>query len=362
MKKRVIALMLVLTMILSMVSCGKSDKDTTTEVKKEATISDVFNKMDGMEAKTVDLTMDMDLSGIKENTTNLKKVGVKLSVISDGSETGTSSVSVAYRLDDENEYTALTSLIYNNKTVYLDYASLKKALNEFCKKQNLADYASVLNALPDASFVKIDEATAKQLLSQYVPEVQTEAAEQTNTAVLEKVGRLGTEYIVKTLQDATKDVNPGIITVEENGVKVSVKKDNVSAASDAIAALDLNAKYDELVQIVKGVEGAEQYVTELNNNKESVISSLKEGIKVDKTKLDKFNTLDINGNITVSGETGKRVLKEEISMNVDDSEDKVAFSLSMTCGEEATEGQEIKVPTDATDLLTFMQQLSALFK
>ncbi|MDO5520522.1 MAG: hypothetical protein Q4G58_08535 [bacterium] len=362
MKKRIIALMLVLTMMLSMVSCGKSEKANTPESKKETSIADIFQKIDGMEAKTVDFTMDMDLSGIKDNTTGVKKVGVKLSGITDGSETGTSSVELAYRLDDESDYTLLTSFIYNNKTLYIDYASLKKAAKEFITSQNLTQYTPVIECLPDASFVKIDEATAKQLLSTYVPQEQVTEAENMNSNVLEKVVRTCTQYVVETIQGATKDVNPALITVEENGVKLTIKKENASATSEAISALDLNAKYDELVQLVKAIEGADQYATELNKNKESVISGLKEGIKVDKEKLDKFNTLDIDGEVTVTGETGKRVVKESLSMNIDDGEEKVTASMSVTCGEEVKEGQKVEVPTDATDLLTLIQQVATLFQ
>ncbi len=361
MKKRIVALLLMMTMVLSMVSCGKKDGAEESKSEKVLTVADLYDKAAEMDAKTADITMEFDLSGISENTTGIGKIGIKMASVVEDKTNLKTSTQVSYRLGDAQEYTPITTVICDNKTIYMDYATLKKAAIQLLTDINQTKYLTVVGLLPDATYVKFDEATMKQYVTSTTGEEVPEVVNMEEDKVLQEVIMAVGKFVGQTIEDATKDVNPAVITGSKDGIKVLITKENLGATCEAFEKLDLNAKYDELISKVKEVKGADQYVKDITESKTDVVKTITDSLKETKTEIANFKEYNMEGNATITGEAGKREYKASVSMKAEDNKDRVEGNISVNTGEEITDDRKVVVPEDATDFNTFMQQIATMF-
>lgn len=351
MKKKIMAFLLLVVMMISLAACGKSKEPGKKQ--SEADITALFDKADGMEARTVELTMDIDVTG-KESATNENnaiKLGIKVSAYIEADQK--EQATIYYKLENAEEYKTLTTAVFDGSALYVDFVSLKAAALDICNTLKQTQVAAMLSVLPEAEYIKIDQS----VLEKYV-----EADTLKDAKTGEKVVRTIVEYVLKTVQDATKEVTPVLITGSDSELKFSLTKENLVPVSDALLRLDLAAKYDDMVEKVRQIGNTDQYVTELTNSKEETVSGLKDILNEVKNEKDDFDVFDLNGTVGVSGETGKRKLTEKISATIEQKSEKVKVTMNMTCKEEAAENGTVTIPSNATDFSDYMTQLSQLLK
>lgn len=357
MKKRIMAFLLVLAMAVSMVACGSGTKESSET--KTADVTALFNKVDGMESRTTQFVMDIDASA-KESTEGLNSIKLGLKVDGFSQDDKKSQATISYKLGDSSEYKALTTVVGDNTTAYIDFATLKTAAVDICNTYNIAQAAAVISVLPEVKYLKVDADTLSKYISTMSgTTVDTSALKDADSAISEKVVRTVVEYVMKSIQDATKEVSPALISGSDSELKISVTKENLEAATDAILKLDLAAKYDEMVTKVKEIGSTDKYVTELTNSKQQVVTELKNALNEVKNEKDDFDAFNIEGSLGVSGDKGTRKVTGKISVNVEQKSEKVVMNMEMTCGEEAAKDSTVTIPSDATDFTEYMTQLSS---
>ena len=370
MKKRILALLLMVTMVLSMASCGKDQKtdskaDTKNEEQGNLDVVALFDKIEAVDTKSGEVEINLECKNqdeTKKQTVNLEKVGFKLSAVVEGKDSKKASMDLSYRLDD-GDYKKLTTFVVDNEIVYVDVEALKSSVEELLNTLGMQQYATVLQMLPQASYVKIDPSQ----LSQSYPELAgvesaTTVTQNVDTEVVEQVFTAGFEYVIKTLQENTKDVTPTLISGSSDSIKVTVTKDNLQATCDVISALDLSAKYDEFVEAIKAVKGSETYVTQLTTKKEQVVKILTEGLTKTKENIGDVKTFDMALESGISGDEGSREVKESVTFDFEDNTGKAKVEVSAVCSEKVPDGKKVIIPENAMDVLDYISSINALFQ
>lgn len=358
MKKRSMAVLLALILALSMIACGVQKRASSDE--KMADVTALLKKVEGMEAKTFGFTMDLDVA-VNESSTeeaNKIKLGIKVDGISQDDKK--SQASISYRLGDSNEYKPFTTVTGDGTTAYLDFATLKTAAVDICNTYKLSQAVTAISVLPETEYIKVDaESLSNYLSSMTGIKVDVAGLKNTDTATYEMVMRTVMEDMIKTMQEATKDISPAPISGSESELKLSVTKDNLEAVCEELLKVDLNAKFEELLAKLKGINNADQYVTEFTNAKEEVVSDLHDALNEVKNEKDNFDVFNIEGNLEVLGETGARQLSEKISVSIEQKSEKAALTMELLCGEEAAKDKTVTIPSNAIDFTEYMNQVSS---
>lgn len=365
MKRRIMSILLVLALAISMISCGGTKQSSTNTKKEELNVKALLDSISDMKAKSGEFTMDFDISDPSLKTQlglDSLKFAIKASCIQKDEKN--SQVNLSYKVGEGSDYKALTSfLTKDNKTIYIDFATLKKALIDVFNTYKVSEAIAMISILPEANYLKID---IEQLTSytKSISGVQGNmtALEMEDPEKAQKVITTAAQYILTTMQEATKDVKPVFLSGSDKELKVEISNKNLIPVCEALSKLDIDAKYDELVNKVKAVDSNEEYTKEFTTNKSQIVSEIKETLEKAKSNKENKDEFKVECETKVSGEKGNRTFACKFTAAGVEKTTKVNMTLEMTVCEKEASDAMISVPTDAVDIMEYIGNVSKMLK
>ncbi len=351
MKRRILAILLVLTMALGLASCGSKDS-------KDASLSAVMEKMSDMGLGKSEITVDIDTDVMKAQQVPFSKLGLKITSQLDKDKEKVAKAEISYKLDTD-EFTKLTTIILDDQVIYVNLKELKEAAGGLIGKLGLGQYQSILAAIPEAEYVKIDPAT----LSQLGAAVKVDPASDVKISMedINKLAKIGTE-IAKVVEEAVKDVNPPVISGSGDEVSVSLNDKNAKAALEALAKADYSKCFDNVMTQMESISICKDMVTKYVDKKDTVLKELKSGLESAAAEVAKAKDFSFDYSVKIDGSKGERTADTKFAVDLKDSEQ----YLKATVSAKTEEGNKetIEVPSNATDLMqivsAFMQGAGAL--
>lgn len=357
MKKRILALLLVVTMVLSLAACGK--KDGKEEKKEAPSMYSVLEKANDMKNGVYEIALDTNFNGVLANTeyAMLDKISIKVNGTLE-SETKM-SMAIAYKYGTMSDYAVLTTMVLDNEDIYFNIKQLKEAAVQLGTALANPTISMAAAFLPEGEYLKINQKEIEEYSSSLGVEVpvETDAANVASQEVLQ----IALKHIVKLVENATKDITPALLSGTTDNVKMAITKENLSAAIEALEKVDFAAAYDEFIKEAEAVQGAESTVKELKNSKENVVKEVKEMLAEAKTSASTFEKFDFTLNTSVTGEAGKREVKEDVKFSVADATGAVDCTVSMNVKESIGDADKVVVPTDAVSFTDFMNSILSSF-
>ena len=344
MKKRLLAMLLVLTMILGLASCGsKGSKDVSLSAQVE--------KMSDMKATYMEAVVNIETDMIQKEALGLdiSKLSLKLIGQVDKDNEKLAKIDISYKLD-KDEFAKLTTMVVDNQVIYINLKELKEAAPALIEKLDLSQYASILQALPSTEYIKIDPAS----LSQMGVSSEELSAANLSQEDAKKVMVMFTE-VAKAVETAVKDVDPVVITGEDSKVVINLTDKNAKAALEALAKTDYSKCFDTIIEQMEGIESFKSTAAEYKGKKTEVLSDIKKTLEEAAKGVADQKDFAFNYSLDLSGSEGKRVADQSFTVNVKDDEGSLKMSLECKVDEGKTDS--VQVPTDATDFMELMSSL-----
>ncbi len=346
MKRRLLAILLILTMALGLASCGSKGSNS-----KDASLSAVIDKMSDMGTGKSEITVDIDTDILKAQQVPFSKLGLKITSQIDKDNEKVAKADISYKLDTD-EFTKLTTIIVDDQVIYVNLKELKTAAASLIDKLGLGQYQSILAAIPEAEYVKVDPATLSQLGA--AVEVAPSSDVKISMEDMKKFAKIGTE-IAKVVEEAVKDVNPAVISGSGDEVSVSLNDKNAKAALEALAKADYSKCFDNVMKQMESISIGKDIVTKYVDKKDTVLKELKSGLESAAAEIAKAKDFSFDYSVKIDGSKGERTADTKFVIDLKDSEQYLKATVSGKT-EEGTK-ETIEVPSDATD---FMQLMSSL--
>ncbi len=344
MKKKLLAILLVLTMVLGLASCGSKDSGSG-----DASLSAQIDKMSDMDADYAELSIDVDTDLFKQSNLDITKLSLKIAAQTDKESKKLGKAEISYKLDS-GDFTKLTTMIVDDQVIYINLKELKEAATGLIDKLGLSDYASVLTVLPSDEYVKIDPATIAQMTGAEVSSSSLSINEEDTKKIIKMV----TE-VTKAVEDAIKDVEPAVITGDDDKVAFNLSDKNAKATFEALAKADFSKCFDTVMEQMEAIESFKAFATEYKGKKSDILAELKTTLEDGAKKLTDAKDFALNYTFEISGSEGKRVAEQKFSVNVKDEE--ASLKMSFTCSAQEGKEEKVEVPAEAADFMTIMSSL-----
>lgn len=366
MKKRVLSLILILVMVMSMVGCGNKNED--------ASLTDILEKTETMNtgAGSTEFSFKANLDNAGDSVNEMiapevkqvfetfkSGVFIKLDYIMESMDK--MQMACYYKLKEGEAYTKLTEIIICPKTVYIDVKSLKEAVEVISPVFKI--YTSVIPV--DQDYIKITEDDLKQI------------AEMTNqinpTDITDILGDFS-EYeeqkqfasiIAKTIgqyfDQAVKEVEPSVITGDNERVTIKVTDKNVTDTVKALEETDITKYVDEFIEKAGKLEQLKKVVEDVKKDKETFIKEYKDGLKQVENELKKMEEqkleFALEYTIEVTGKEGDRKKVVSFSATAKDPKN----SIELVCKSNLDEKTDKKVtePASSMSAMEFILKVGA---
>lgn len=341
--KRFLALILIVIMAIGLVGCkGKKE-----ETKETVTLASTMEKM--QDFKTGEFEYTMTFKGTGTDMEVIPAVDVKFTGVVTTADPIAASIDISYKLDGDTEYISLTDMVINDADIYINIKTLKEALAGF-GDATVSMYSAFI---PDGKdYLSITQEEIQSLSEMSGTEVSTASYTDTESYILASI------HFSKFFENAVKDVEPKLITVEEGKVSVVLNNDNITPAIDAILKGDMGAAIDAFVTEGEKLKGDKTIVTEVKDNKESLITQVTEALTEAKTQLqDSDVKLDIKMNIENEGEKGSRVATTDVTANVSQTDNTVDITFKGSQNEKISGDKKVTIPES---VITFTELYSSL--
>lgn len=347
MKRRIIGMLLVLTLVLGLASCGAKKSDS-----KNGTLSAQFEKVVDMKASYAEITIDIDTDLLQKEGLNLNKFSLKLTTQGDKDNAEKAQVGIEYKLDSSSDFKKLTTMIVDKNVVYINLKELKAAANDVLAAVNMDMYAAYLSMIPDTEYVKIDPATLSSVTGTAISgDASSFNYSEEDTKVIAKIS---TE-ISKAIEEAVKDVNPAVITGGDDKILITLSDKNVKAALEALAKADYSKCFDNVIGLMEEVDSFKSFATLYKGQKDTVLKELKTELENSAKSVADANGFEFNYSIAVTGSEGNRVAEQILTANVAQEEGKLNLSAKIRSEEGKT--ASIEAPADAMDFMEIVNSL-----
>lgn len=342
MKKKLLSVLLVLTLVLGLSSCGGKDK--------AASLSTQVDKMADMKVGYAELAVDMDTDAFKEAKLDITKLSLKIAAHMDKDSDKKGKLEISYKLDSA-EFAKLTTLVLDGEVIYANLKELKEAAPSLMSKLGLDQYQGVLAVIPDTEYVKIDPATIAKMggVSAEVTGSLSYSKEDMKNAI-----KIMSE-VVKVVEEAIKDVKPAVIASNGDKVTVNVTGENAKATLEALAKTDFSKTFDSVIKQMEGIEACKEMATQYKGKKDDILKQLKEGLEKGATDAANMKDVALNYSLEVTGSEGQRVAEHKLTL--DGKNDKNYAKVTLTSSMKEGQEESVEVPTEATDLMQIMASL-----
>ncbi len=349
MKKRLLSVFLVLTMVFALVSCGGKKSGSS-----DSLLGAQLEEISDMNAGYAEIIMDLDTDLFAEEGMDLSKLSLKITAQCDKDDAAIAECGILYKIDSSEDFEKLTTMVVDKDVVYINLKELKVAAKKLLGKFGGEEYLSVLEMLPDVEYIKIDPSVLSQsgLTSMMSTSKQPsiEFSEKDRKAIVSTASE-----IAAIIEEAVKNVEPKVVTTEGSKTVVTLNNENVKAAFESLAKTDFSKAYDKIVDLTEDVDSFNSFTSELKNNKKDNLADLKKELEEAANKTSEAGEFALKYTVGVTGSKGKREAVQEISMDVSVDEGSMKLSLSINLDEGKAES--ISIPTDAMDYMDLMSQL-----
>lgn len=349
MKRRILGMLLVLTLVLGLASCGGKKSDS-----KDATLSAQFEKTADMKAAYSEIAMDIDTDLIQKKGINLNKFSLKMTVQLDKDDINKGEVGILYKLDSGSDYKKLTTGIVDKNVVYINLKELKAAASDVLNALDMGMYASYLSMLPEAEYVKIDPASLASFAGTQVSMGGGLSDFTFSEEDSKNFAKISTE-IAKVIEEALKDVDPAVITGGDDKVLVTLSDKNAKAALEALAKADYSKCFDNVLSVMEGMDSFKTYATAAKGKKDDVLKELKTELEKAAKNIADQKGFEFNYSIAVKGSEGKRTSEQIFNANIAQEEGKLNISAQINSDEGKT--ASVEIPKDALDYMELMSSL-----
>lgn len=330
MKKKLVSLLLIMTMVLSLVACGS---------KKEATSSDsidkVVEKVASFDVQQVD--MEGSITGKVEGET-LDYTG-KMIV----SKIGDKSAAIELQYKKDGNYTTVTTMYVTDKALYVN---LKQALDF------MGTISSQYKILSNYITLSSDYVTVTyEEMIQYMQAYGVDTSEisldgLTNQASVDSKESMKSG--INFLKDLADKSGVAFLSAKDDTLNFDISSDNLEKIFTALSEMDIASYISQYApQMITGSND------EFNTNFKSQMNEAKESLTQDGLKM------TMNGSIKPEGKSGEMTDKLSFKMSATDSTtDTVEMNMTATYYEKGT--ASYTVPTNAatlTELMTLLSQL-----
>lgn len=343
MKKRLLVLVLVLTMVLGLASCGSKGSDGG-----EATLSSQMEKMSKMEAGYAEIIMDIDTDLLKQENLDITKMSFKITAQADKDDKEKGKAEISYKIDQDTDFTKLTTAIVDNDVVYINVAELKTAATDLLTKLNLTEYSTYLSVLPDTEYLKIDSSSLSQLTSEVGD--SSDASVSYSEKDIQQIAKIS-EEISKVIEDAVKGVDPAVLSADGDKVAITLSDKNAKATIEALAKADYSKCFDNVIALMEDTDVLKSYATTYKDKKDDVLNEIKTELDKAATSIKTDEQFSVNYSIDVSDTKVDQILTANVTS------DEGYMKLSVECNLDGDKKESIEVPDDAMDFMTLMTQL-----
>ncbi len=347
MKKKLLSIMLILAMTITLLTgCGSSDDN---KVKKaETTYFDQLKEMSTITTGTTTLEMGMYGPGDNTDGVMLDKEGnmsARFKITSTKEENQRVAVKLEVQLGQSTEYKEATTLVFDQKTLYIDCA----AIIDFVKsidEESAKSVEQTLSQLGVKGYASIDLKKVLEELNQKMPENTQEIKEDSTDLIEELIKALEKNF--GDLQGVDGDeytltINSDNADKAVEGAKTFLKEDAESLINKSISLIKKASTDSDLLDSAFPEDDVKESISsaieELEDNKEEFVSTIKE------------NNISIVSKANVKGNKGSR--KGSITFatgNIKDEDGKVFNAdMNITIDESANSIADM-IPEDAMDV------------
>lgn len=363
MKKRIVSLLMILTLVLTLVACGGKDKTQT--------LTQAFEKQVDMKTGVSDITIDFSFSGFTDEMgTDASLTGVgelfnnlslKISTVSESVEPLKGSASISYKYGTATDYSKLTTFIMDGDDIYINANELKVAVTAIATEMGQPQVGILLTMFQTEEYIKINQKEMNDYISKYAGVEVTEAVTTVDQKATEEAGIVIARNVIKAFEEVTKEVKPELVSAKDSKVTLTITKENVDAVADAIGKADLTTYYDTMVKELEAVKGAEDITKEVKESKETVLAKIKE-FCVELTKEEPSSDADakVVYSIETKGNKGSRVATNEMTINFKDEKDTLDVVVKAVTNEKIADDQKVVVPEKATTVEELMNTLTEM--
>ncbi|BCN32451.1 hypothetical protein [Anaeromicropila herbilytica] len=359
MKKKLLALLLVFTMVVGLITaCSKkadlSCWDTLREMQKVT--SGTFSFDIALKVDTTEQTSEVP-AGVADA---LKDLHIKVDGVTQSSkgELTKASMSFKYKLPDSDKYEAITDVIYDGEAYYVNL----KTIREFIKGLNdasISPYAEILKA--DNDYLKITQDDMKFLTQLSGTSVETPDLQVSGDNT--KAVQILSNKVITILEKTSKNVKPEMVSEKDGTYTINVDNNNLESFLKSLKKVlesDGDTLYKEAVTEIKKLKNVEpSLVTELEDNQDKFVSSTTKGIDDFLKDFDKDakGELGYKMNFSLDGKEGSRKSKVDYDFNLKNTETKENVGMSFKGSVDEGNKGEVTVPKESTSLTAFMTSL-----
>jgi uncharacterized lipoprotein YehR (DUF1307 family) len=369
MKKKFFAVVLMLVMLLSLVSCGKK-KSTGTYLDNVAKMTEI--KGGSTECK---LTVNMEKGKISELTSGALDTDTVSLTLKANTNADASASTVTLYANVLGTDLEIYTITYLDKNLYIDASKLKDSVTN-CGIAALSQYAAYI---PSGSLaVVISEDELQSYVNEYASEQGIDSSDLTidkaasQTQDMYTIINLAAEKFVPIFNTAFNSVTPAVFSTTDGKAAFTVNNDNYVALINA------------LITAVTGDEfksALDSFVTDLGTKgiDDSLYTQIKDGVDKIKTGLESYNkedtdssisdmeqslkdsgiTFSVNSTASVSGSDAKQ--KADFSLTADIKNTEYGeINASMTVTNDETGTADITAPSDAMTVDEFKSMFSTL--
>lgn len=344
MKRRLLAIVLVLTLVLGLASCGGKNSGSA-----DASLAAQIDKMSEMEAGYGEVIFDFDTDLFKEQGVNLSKVSIKGTSLMDKDNEKIAKVELSYKLDSA-EYTKLTTMIVEDTVVYINLKELKAAAPAILEQLGLGLYESYLAMIPDAEYIKVDPVALSQLGGATLPENSLNYSKEDAKTMAKIVSE-----IVKAVEEAIKDVEPAVVSAKGDKVSINLTDKNAKATLEALSKADFSTTFDAVMNQMKDNKSMKEFYDLYSGKKTELLSELKEGLASATAEYEESVEFNLNYSVEVKGSKGKQQAEQEFTLSA--KNEAGYLKVGITVNAEEGKKETVEIPTDATDFMELMNSL-----
>lgn len=354
MKKRIVSLLMILTLVLSLVACGGKDKTQT--------LTQAFEKQVDMKTGASDVTIDFSLAGLTEEigTDVFNNISLKISAVSESVDPIKGSASISYKYGTATDYSKLTTFIMDGEDIYINANELKVAATAIATEMGQPQVGILLTMFQTEEYIKINEKEMNDYLSKYAGVEVTEAVTTVDQKAMQEAGIVIARNLIKAFEEVTKEVKPELVSAKDSKVTLTITKENVFAVFEAIAKADLTTYYDTMVKELEAIKGAEDITKEVKEYKEKVLAELKESCEELGKELPSDADAKVVYSIETKGNKGSRVATNEMTMNFKDEKNTIDIAVKAVTNEKIGDDQKVVVPEKATTVEELMNTFTQI--
>jgi len=326
MKKKLVALFLVATMVMSMTACGSSATPKTVDA--------AVSQLSSFEVNQADIDMTFSVKQAAGNTDFAGKVVA----VNMGNNTG--AVEISYKMEG-GSFTPVTTLFITDSAVYINATQAIDFITTLFPAYSIIKTYITLSS----DYVMITKAELLQYLS--AAGVDTSTLDLSASTVTSADSKKLTEMIFGITKETSEKSGTSFLSLKDGALNIVITPENTDKILTALGNIDIATYIDKM--------GDES----LSTNKTEYAQKFKESIQDFQSTL---NSEGVKTNITATakteGESGSKKATIAMDAKLASTEDSVNSVMNITYSEKAT--ATYTLPTKSATLAEVLAILSKL--